>query len=221
VSSARDADKHDLPPPTRSDSGTLGVILLGDWRHPWVAGTTALGETREVPYPPRPQLRPLPEFASTARTGTVLSREFQARLEVFVVDQYSAGRSLRQIGELVDRSQTAVRRILDSHQVPRRLPGAPPVSGRAETAERSPARHRSVDAADVRMREEPGPTQTLGSARALNDAAATARGIASERRDSETNDPPATPDVLWSTIESAVNAGTPTVPTRPEGGLTC
>ncbi len=80
-----------------------------------------------MPYPPRPQLRPLPEFAGTARTGTVTDRELQARLETFVVDQYNAGRSLREIAELIDRSQTAVRRVLDKHPVPRRPPGARPV----------------------------------------------------------------------------------------------
>jgi hypothetical protein len=77
-----------------------------------------------VPYPPRTQLRSLPEFAGTARTGTVPSRELQARLETFVVSQYTAGRSLREIAELVDRSPTAVRRVLDRHQVHRRPAGA-------------------------------------------------------------------------------------------------
>ena len=52
----------------------------------------------------------------------------QARLEAFVVGQYAEGKSLREIAELVDRSQTAVRRILDRHNVPRRAPGARPVA---------------------------------------------------------------------------------------------
>jgi hypothetical protein len=77
-----------------------------------------------VPYPPRPQLVPLPEFAGTARTGNPAEPAVQTRLEAFIVEQYRAGRSLRQIAELVDRSQTAVRRVLDKHQVPRRAPGA-------------------------------------------------------------------------------------------------
>ena len=85
-----------------------------------------------MPYPPRPQLLPLPEFAGTARTGTVPSRELQARLEAFVVDQYKSGRSLRQIAELVDRSQTAVRRVLDRHQVHRRPAGAQVLAATAE-----------------------------------------------------------------------------------------
>jgi len=49
-------------------------------------------------------------------------------LEAFVVEQYRAGRSLREIAELVDRTQTAVRRVLDKHDVRRREPGASPVS---------------------------------------------------------------------------------------------
>lgn len=80
-----------------------------------------------MPYPSRPSLRPLPEFAGTARTGTVLSVALQARLDAYVVESYVGGRSLREIGELVDRSQTAVRRILDRHHVPRRAAGARPV----------------------------------------------------------------------------------------------
>lgn len=77
-----------------------------------------------MPYPPRPQLQPLREFAGTARPGTILSRELQDRLEAYVVAAYREGRSLREIAELVDRSQTAVRRVLDAHQVPRRGAGA-------------------------------------------------------------------------------------------------
>lgn len=63
-----------------------------------------------MPYPPRPQLRPLPEFAGTARPRP--DPAVQARVEHFVLDQYSAGRSLREIGELTDRSFSAVRNIL-------------------------------------------------------------------------------------------------------------
>lgn len=66
-----------------------------------------------VPYPPRPQLRPRPEFAGTARNGTAPSPEPQQRQKAFVVDQHNAGRSWREIAELVDRSQTAVRKALN------------------------------------------------------------------------------------------------------------
>lgn len=54
-----------------------------------------------MPYPPRPQLRPLPEFAGTRDSTHPL---LQARLEAFIVGQYVEGRSLREIAELVDRS---------------------------------------------------------------------------------------------------------------------
>jgi hypothetical protein len=45
-----------------------------------------------MPYPPRPQLPPLPAFAGTARTGTVPSQRLQAQLEAFVLAEYAAGR---------------------------------------------------------------------------------------------------------------------------------
>ncbi len=75
-----------------------------------------------MPYPPRPQLRALPEF-----TGTAMSRprpSVQARVEAFVLAQYAAGRSLREIAELTDRSFSAVRNILDKHGTVRRGVGA-------------------------------------------------------------------------------------------------
>ncbi len=75
-------------------------------------------------YPPRPHLRALPEFAGTAQAGNPAADGVQERLEVFVVEQYRSGRSLREIAELVDRTQTAVRRVLDKHGVRRREPGA-------------------------------------------------------------------------------------------------
>ncbi len=77
-----------------------------------------------MPYPPRPHLRPEPEFAGTARSGTVAARDVQTRLEQFIAQQYTAGRSLRETAELVDRSQTAVRRVLDKHGIRRRPSGA-------------------------------------------------------------------------------------------------
>ena len=78
-----------------------------------------------MPYPSRPQLRPLPEFAGTRDSAHPL---LQARLEAYVVTAYLAGQSLREIAERVDRSQTAVRRALDKHQVPRRPAGARPLA---------------------------------------------------------------------------------------------
>ena len=84
-----------------------------------------------MPYPPRPQLRPLPAFAGTARTSIVPSPRLRAQLEAFVLAEYAAGRSLRQVAELINRSPTAVRRVLDKHGVPRRAVGAPRHSNRA------------------------------------------------------------------------------------------
>ncbi|SOC49474.1 hypothetical protein SAMN05660748_2201 [Blastococcus aggregatus] len=78
-----------------------------------------------MPYPSRPQLRPLPAFAGSARSGTVSSQRLQGQLEAFVLAEYAVGRSLRQIAELIDRSPTAVRRVLDKHGVSRRAVGAP------------------------------------------------------------------------------------------------
>ncbi|WP_138733088.1 helix-turn-helix domain-containing protein [Modestobacter excelsi] len=75
-----------------------------------------------MPYPPRPQLSPLSDFA-----GTAVSRPdpaVQARVERFVLEQYATGRSLREIAELTDRSFSAVRKILDKHGVHRRAVGA-------------------------------------------------------------------------------------------------
>lgn len=73
---------------------------------------------------PGPSGRPLPRFAGTAVSGNAAAGGVQSQLEDFVVAQYRAGRSLREIAELVDRSQTAVRRVLDKHRVPRRAAGA-------------------------------------------------------------------------------------------------
>ena len=75
-----------------------------------------------MPYPPRPQLRPLPEFA-----GSALSRPdpaVHAQVEAFVLEQDAASWSLRQLAELTDRSHSAVRNILDKHGIRRRNTGA-------------------------------------------------------------------------------------------------
>jgi hypothetical protein len=75
-----------------------------------------------VPYPPRPHLRPLPDFRGTASPRP--DPAVQARVEAFIVEQYEAGRSLRQLAELTDRSFSAVRNILTRHSVHRRSSGA-------------------------------------------------------------------------------------------------
>lgn len=48
----------------------------------------------------------------------------QARVEAFIVEQYTAGRSLRQLAEVTDRSFSAVRNIRAKHGVHRRSAGA-------------------------------------------------------------------------------------------------
>mgnify|MGYP003416249049 FL=1 len=59
-----------------------------------------------MPYPSRPVLEALPEFQGTATVRQ--SAEQRARLVTFSAEQYRAGRSLRQIAELTDRSQTVL-----------------------------------------------------------------------------------------------------------------
>ena len=76
-------------------------------------------------YPSRPVLQVLPQFVGTAGVRqTPVQRE---RLLVFVAQQYSEGRSLRELAELTGRTQAAVRRALDQAGVPRRDRGAPTI----------------------------------------------------------------------------------------------
>ena len=79
-----------------------------------------------VPYPPRRTLAPLSQFAGTAssRPDPVV----QARVETFIVEQYAAGRSLRELAELTDRSFSTIRNILQRRGVVRRETGAGPVA---------------------------------------------------------------------------------------------
>ncbi|NIH70307.1 helix-turn-helix domain-containing protein [Modestobacter marinus] len=60
----------------------------------------------------------------------MLSADLQARLEAYVLESYAGGRLLREIAELVDRSQTAVRRVLDKHHVTHRPSGSRPLAER-------------------------------------------------------------------------------------------
>ncbi|NUO59015.1 MAG: helix-turn-helix domain containing protein [Hamadaea sp.] len=80
-----------------------------------------------MPYPGRPVLEVLPEFVATASPRQ--TAEQRARLLAFCVEQYEAGRSLRELAELTGRSQSAVRRALDQAGVQRRGRGAQPVRG--------------------------------------------------------------------------------------------
>jgi len=76
-----------------------------------------------VPYPSRPTLAVLIQFADTASTRQ--TPEQRAALLAFVAEQYPAGRSVHELAELTGRTQTAVRRALDQAGVTRRRPGAP------------------------------------------------------------------------------------------------
>src|SRR4051812_15118502 len=58
------------------------------------------------------------EFVGTAKSRP--DQVVQPRVEAFVVMQYRAGRSLREIAELTDRSFSAVRNILRRHGIARR-----------------------------------------------------------------------------------------------------
>jgi hypothetical protein len=73
-------------------------------------------------------LEVLPQFRGDLKNGY---NPFQlARLDTFVAEQYQAGRSLREIGELTGRTQTAIRRSLDRTGTPRRGRGAQPLRSR-------------------------------------------------------------------------------------------
>ncbi|WP_457622844.1 helix-turn-helix domain-containing protein [Nocardioides secundeburneus] len=80
-----------------------------------------------VPYPSRPTLEPLARFRGSATIKP--SPHQRAEFVAFVVSGYQAGRSLRQIAELTDRTQTAVRRALDQAGIPRRARGAARLGG--------------------------------------------------------------------------------------------
>lgn len=77
-----------------------------------------------MPYPGRPALQPLPRSAGTAGQGGAYA---DPELVAFVLEEYAAGRSLREIAELTDRSHSAIRYVLQRRGVLRRGRGAPPV----------------------------------------------------------------------------------------------
>ncbi len=118
-----------------------------------------------MPYPPRPRLPPRAEFAGTVRTGTRAAGDVQERLETVVITRYCAGWSPGEIVELVDRSQTAVRGVLDEHGVPRRPVAATALhrvdedsswtsssTGRKGTSSPKQAGPKTASASGVRMR---------------------------------------------------------------------
>ncbi len=78
-----------------------------------------------MPYPSRPVLEPLEEFKGSATVRQ--SSEQRARLIAYAAEQYVAGRSLRQIAELTDRTQRPLYgRALAAAGVRTHGPGAPP-----------------------------------------------------------------------------------------------
>lgn len=75
-------------------------------------------------YPGRPSIPdPLPQFRGTATPRQ--SVEQRAVLLEFCAAEYRAGRSLRELAALTDRSQSAVRRALAQAGVQLRSSGAP------------------------------------------------------------------------------------------------
>ena len=74
-------------------------------------------------YPAKPVPEPLPQFRGTALIRQ--TAEQRQRLLDYVSREYRAGRSLRELAALTDRSQTAIRRALHEAGIPLREPGAP------------------------------------------------------------------------------------------------
>ena len=61
--------------------------------------------------------------------GTAFSgHRIDPAVQDFIVREYQAGRSLRELAEMTDRTHGAVRNVLDRAGVPRRGRGAPKVS---------------------------------------------------------------------------------------------
>lgn len=73
-------------------------------------------------YPGRPSSHDVrAEFVGSSDTG----RRLDPQVVEFIVSEYRAGRSLREVAEMTGRSHGAVRNILDRAGVPRRVRGAP------------------------------------------------------------------------------------------------
>ncbi|WP_346619629.1 helix-turn-helix domain containing protein [Blastococcus montanus] len=75
-----------------------------------------------MPYPPRPQLRPLPEFAGTASPRP--DQAVQARVEGFTSSSTQPGEACANSPNWPTGLFSAVRNILDKHGVRRRDAGA-------------------------------------------------------------------------------------------------
>ena len=81
-------------------------------------------------YPERPMHSPVPGLSEPPSPGQSLSAEQKERLLSFVADHYVRGYSIREIADLISRSHTIVRRLLDEAGIQRRPPGAPPIRPR-------------------------------------------------------------------------------------------
>lgn len=74
-----------------------------------------------MPYPGRPfSHEPDPELARWTQPGHYLPED----VKTFIVREYLAGRSLRELAEITGRSHGALRNILERAGVPRRGRGA-------------------------------------------------------------------------------------------------
>jgi hypothetical protein len=76
------------------------------------------GEMSAMPFPARPRRDSLPQFVG--QRGRWLPPGSSNRLTQFVVEHHNDGRSLREISELVDRSDREFANILFAACVPRR-----------------------------------------------------------------------------------------------------
>lgn len=89
-----------------------------------------------VSYPSRPVLEVLPQFRSDLKNRySMFQRD---RFDRFVAEQYAAGRSLRELGELMGRTQTAVRRSQRAAVIDNGVHRAPQIRQREGSAETWP-----------------------------------------------------------------------------------
>lgn len=89
-------------------------------------------------YPGRPTLKALPEFKGTATTRQTPQQ--RQRLVQFCATEYRAGRSIHELAELTDRSQSAVRRALSQAGVQLRGRGAYPIELDTQDATKTDAK---------------------------------------------------------------------------------
>lgn len=77
-----------------------------------------------MPYPGRSSSFTVePRFEGTSASG----RYLPPQVRDYIIEQYRAGRSLREVAELTGRTHGAVRNVLERAGVPRRGRGAPAV----------------------------------------------------------------------------------------------